>query len=97
MDNHSVSFSVDPADWDPDEFNETFYVYTRITDFAGNICYLRNDGVVIYTDSTAADVSVKFHKGSSENPAISVNLNGNTIKIIFNGSYELSLNSDYRN
>ena len=95
MINHSASFSIDPADWNPDKFNETFFVYARITDFAGNICYLRSDGVVIYTDSTASDVSMKFQKGSSEDPAIRVNLNGNTIKTIFNGSYELSLNSDY--
>ena len=95
MNHHSASFSVDPADWNPDEFNETFFVYARITDFAGNICYVRSDGVVIYTDSTAADVSMKFHKDSSEDPTVSVNLNGNTIKTIFNGSYELTLNSDY--
>ena len=94
--NNSISFSADPDSWNPDEFNEKFFVYAKIIDYAGNICYLRSDGVVIYTDSTVSTSLVTFIKTSEKSQFASVNLNGNTIKTIFNDSYELSLNSDYK-
>jgi hypothetical protein len=93
---NSISFNVDPADWDTGQVNEKFFVYARITDYAGNICYLRSDGVVIYTDSTQYTPSISFTKTSEDSVFASVNLNGNTINTIFNGAYKLLQNDDYQ-
>lgn len=93
--NNSISFSVDPGSWNPNQFNEKFFVYARITDNAGNICYLRSDGVVIYTDSAQDTESIEFTKTSTDSVFANVNLNGNTVKTIFNGDKELSRDVDY--
>lgn len=93
--NNLISFSVDPDLWDPNQFNEKFFVYARITDYAGNICYLRSDGVVIYTDSAQDTESIEFTKTSTDSVFANVNLNGNIIKTIFNGDKELSKDIDY--
>ncbi len=95
VNNNSISFSVGPESWNPNQLNEKFFVYARITDNAGNVCYLRSDGVVIYTDSAQNTKSIEFTKTSKDSVYASVNLKGNTIKTIFNGDKELSKDVDY--
>jgi hypothetical protein len=79
-----IEFSVDPDEWDAEQFNEKFFVYAKLVDNAGNASYLRSDGTVIYTDSEQNTKSISFTKTSTNGVEASVHLNGNTIKEIKN-------------
>ena len=61
------------------------YVYLRVTDKAGNIKVVSSDGgVVIYTDSTQNTGAISFTKTTTDDVSAKVNLNGNTVKAIYN-------------
>ena len=63
------------------------YVYVRVRDAAGNIMVVSADGgMVVYTDSTADTHSIDFTKTETQDVTAKVNLNGNTVKDIYNGS-----------
>jgi len=63
------------------------YVYVRVTDNAGNITVVSSDGgVVVYTDSTADTTAISFIKTTTDDVTAKVNLNGNTVKAIYNGT-----------
>jgi len=80
------TFSI-PAAWNG-------YIYARITDNDGNSVIIRSDGVVVYTNSTAATASVAHTKLTGDKTA-SVNLNGNTIAKINDGTSDLMQGTDY--
>lgn len=63
--------------------SETFIVYVKITDNAGNVAIINSEGVVVYTDSAADTTSFDFTKsGEDIDKTIKVELNGNTINTI---------------
>ena len=63
------------------------YVYVRVSDTAGNIMVVSADGgMVVYTDSTADTHSIDFTKTETQDVTAKVNLNGNTVKDIYNGT-----------
>lgn len=63
------------------------YVYVRVSDAAGNITVVSADGgMVVYTDATADTHSIDFTKTETQDVTAKVNLNGNTVKDIYNGT-----------
>ena len=63
------------------------YVYVRVSDAAGNIMVVSADGgMVVYTDATADTHSINFTKTETQDVTAKVNLNGNTVKDIYNGT-----------
>ena len=63
------------------------YVYVRVSDAAGNIMVVSADGgMVVYTDATADTQSIDFTKTETQDVTAKVNLNGNTVKDIYNGT-----------
>jgi|AGTN01.2.fsa_nt_gi Domain of unknown function. len=69
--NYAGAFPVSP--------NRKLYVYAELTDTAGNVTYLRSDGIVLYTDSVSKTERVSFTRGSANDPVVELDLNGNTI------------------
>ena len=63
------------------------YVYVRVSDAAGNIMVVSADGgMVVYTDATADTQSINYTKTETQDVTAKVNLNGNTVKDIYNGT-----------
>ena len=63
------------------------YVYVRVSDAAGNVMVVSADGgMVVYTDATADTHSIDFTKTETQDVTAKVNLNGNTVKDIYNGT-----------
>lgn len=63
------------------------YLYVRVSDAAGNITVVSADGgMVVYTDATADTHSIDFTKTETQDVTAKVNLNGNTVKDIYNGT-----------
>ena len=63
------------------------YLYVRVSDAAGNIMVVSADGgMVVYTDATADTHSINFTKTETQDVTAKVNLNGNTVKDIYNGT-----------
>ena len=63
------------------------YVYVRVSDAAGNIMVVSADGgMVVYTDATADTHSIDFTKTETQDVTAKVNLSGNTVKDIYNGT-----------
>lgn len=63
------------------------YVYVRVSDAAGNITVVSADGgMVVYTDATADTQSINYTKTETQDVTAKVNLNGNTVKDIYNGT-----------
>ena len=63
------------------------YLYVRVSDAAGNIMVVSADGgMVVYTDATADTHSIDFTKTETQDVIAKVNLNGNTVKDIYNGT-----------
>ena len=63
------------------------YLYVRVSDAAGNIMVVSADGgMVVYTDATADTHSIDFTKTETQDVTAKVNLNGNTVKDIYNGT-----------
>ena len=70
-------------------------VYVRITDDGGNVAVINSDGIVVYADSEAVteSVSTVYKAGTDKN--VYVNLNGNDIKSIANGTTTIRPGYDY--
>lgn len=66
--------------------NEKFSVYAKLTDTAGNLAIINSQGVVVYTDSTQGTANISFTKTGTTDVTAAVNLNGNTVKDIRNGT-----------
>ena len=64
-------------------------VYVRVTDEAGNVTVINSEGMVVYTDSEKVTDSVELTRLSKTDVAISVSLNGNTVKSISCDSKEI--------
>lgn len=63
------------------------YLYVRVSDASGNIMVVSADGgMVVYTDATADTHSINFTKTETQDVTAKVNLNGNTVKDIYNGT-----------
>jgi hypothetical protein len=75
--------------------NKKAVIYARLTDTAGNKAYVSSNGMVVYSDSAAEDTSISFTKGSNIDVDAAVQLNGNTIARIMNGTSTLSSETDY--
>lgn len=75
--------------------NRKLYVYAELTDSTGNVTYLRSDGIVLFTDSLLKTEKVSFTKGSVNNPAVELDLNGNTIDNVKIDGKVLSPNAEY--
>ncbi|MDR2566702.1 MAG: Ig-like domain-containing protein [Bifidobacteriaceae bacterium] len=71
------------------------YVYVKITDTSGNATYLRSDGIVLYTDSAADTAAISHTKGTGQDKAATVVLNGNTVAGVKSGNDPLAAGSDY--
>ena len=66
------------------------YLYVRVSDAAGNIMVVSADGgMVVYTDATADTHSIDFTKTETQDVTAKVNLNGNTVKDIYNGTVQI--------
>ena len=77
------------------EANEKFTVYAKLVDAAGNLAIINSNGVVVYTDSTSQTTDIEFTKTATTDVTATVNLNGNTIKEIKNGTDILKNGTDY--
>jgi hypothetical protein len=75
-------FSITPTE------REQAIIYAKITDNAGNVKYIRSDGVVIYKDSAQDTESISFTKTSNSNVQATVTLDGNMINKIENYTNE---------
>ncbi|MEG0456861.1 MAG: X2-like carbohydrate binding domain-containing protein, partial [Oscillospiraceae bacterium] len=70
-------------------------VYVKITDNAGNATIINSNGIVVYTDSTLISGKTEFNNDIQQDIIININLNGNTVNKIYNGSIELEKDVDY--
>ncbi|MDR2672597.1 MAG: Ig-like domain repeat protein [Coriobacteriales bacterium] len=74
--------------------NDTFFLYTKVTDKAGNATYYE-DGIVIYTNSEQDTAEITFAKASGEDVTATVKLNGNGISTIKIDNTELTKGYEY--
>ncbi len=70
------------------------FVYVRVTDNSGNIAVVNSEGVVIYTDAVAISDTMTFLMGTESDIAYNLNMNGNTVSSVMNGTDELDA-ADY--
>ena len=77
------------------EENQKLIVYARITDASDNSTVINSDGIVLYSDAQAVTQSVTYTRTSNEDVTAQVNLNGNTVAGIMNGSDSLTAGTDY--
>ena len=77
-----ASFDIEP--------NKKATVYVRVTDLSGNVQIINSDGVVVYTDSEAITQATEFTMLNNNDVNFNVNLNGNTVKALYNGEEQIS-------
>ena len=77
--------------------NSKKLIYVKVTDKAGNSVVLLDQGVVAYSDSTVSPASAGFDlkAGNRADIDFTVNLNGNTLREIKNGTSTLANGTDY--
>lgn len=80
-------FSIEP--------NQKTFVYVRVTDQSGNIAVVNTDGVVVYTDAEAITGAQTFTKTTDSDVVYKLNLNGNFVAKVYNGTEEIGAGSDY--
>lgn len=80
-------FSIEP--------DRKVIVYARITDDSDNSTVINSDGIVLYSDAQAVTQSVTYTRTSNTDVTAQVNLNGNTVAGIMNGSNSLRAGTDY--
>ena len=80
-------FSIEP--------DRKVIVYARITDDSDNSTVINSNGIVLYSDAQAVTQSVTYTRTSNEDVTAQVNLNGNTVAGIMNGSDSLTADTDY--
>ena len=66
--------------------NGKYFVYTKVTDHAGNTAILNSDGIVIYEESVITTASVEYTYKSNKNISFELNANGNTFKALKDGT-----------
>ena len=82
-----ATFTIEP--------NRKAFLYVRVTDESGNVQIIDSEGVVLYTDAEMRSSSVTYVMGSDAEPRFRVNLNGNRISAIYNGTQKLAESNDY--
>lgn len=80
-------FSISP--------NRKVIVYARITDASGNSSIISSNGIVLYTDAAAVTDQIEYTRTGASDVTAQVNLNGNTVAGIRNGSTQLAEDTDY--
>ena len=80
-------FSIEP--------NQKAFVYVRVTDQSGNIAVVNTDGVVVYTDAEAITGAQTFTNNTDFDVVYKLNLNGNFVAKVYNGTEEIGAGSDY--
>ena len=86
-DDRKAYFSIEP--------NQKTFVYVRVTDQSGNIAVVNSDGVVVYTDTEAITGAQTFTKNTDSDVVYKLNLNGNFVAKVYNGTEEIGVGSDY--
>lgn len=86
-DDRKAYFSIEP--------NQKVFVYVRVTDQSGNIAVVNTDGVVVYTDAEAITSAQTFTKNTDFDVVYKLNLNGNFVAKVYNGTEEIGAGSDY--
>ena len=80
-------FSIEP--------NRKAFIYVRVTDMSDNITVVNSDGVVVYTDPEAITGAQTFTKNTDSDVVYKLNLNGNFVAKVYNGTEEIGAGSDY--
>lgn len=80
-------FSIEP--------NQKTFVYVRVTDMSDNITVVNTDGMVVYTDAEAITGAQTFTKTTDSDVVYKLNLNGNFVAKVYNGTEEIGAGSDY--
>ena len=80
-------FSIEPS--------QKTFVYVRVTDMSDNITVVNTDGVVVYTDAEAVTGAQTFTKTTDSDVVYKLNLNGNFVAKVYNGTEEIGAGSDY--
>ena len=80
-------FSIEPS--------QKTFVYVRVTDQSDNITVVNSDGVVVYTDAEAITGAQTFTKNTDFDVVYKLNLNGNFVAKVYNGTEEIGAGSDY--
>lgn len=77
--------------------NSKKIVYVRFTDKAGNVTICKDQGVVVFTDSTVSPKTSTFDKDVLKHSdiAFTLTLNDNTLKAVKNGTSTLINGTDY--
>lgn len=86
-DDRKAYFNIEP--------NQKAFVYVRVTDQSGNIAVVNTDGVVDYTDAEAITGAQTFTKNTDFDVVYKLNLNGNFVAKVYNGTEEIGVGSDY--
>lgn len=86
-DDRKAYFSIEP--------NQKAFVYVRVADQSGNIAVVNTDGVVVYTDAEAITGAQTFTKNTDFDVVYKLNLNGNFVAKVYNGTEEIGAGSDY--
>ena len=84
---HKAYFSIEP--------NRKAFIYVRVTDMSDNITVVNSDGVVVYTDAEAITGAQTFTKNTDSDVVYKLNLNGNFVAKVYNGTEEIGAGSDY--
>ena len=80
-------FSIEPS--------QKTFVYVRVTDMSDNITVVNTDGMVVYTDAEAVTGAQTFTKTTDSDVVYKLNLNGNFVAKVYNGTEEIDAGSDY--
>lgn len=80
-------FSIEPS--------QKTFVYVRVTDMSDNITVVNTDGMVVYTDAEAVTGAQTFTKTTDFDVVYKLNLNGNFVAKVYNGTEEIGVGSDY--
>ncbi len=86
-DDRKAYFSIEP--------NRKAFIYVRVTDMSDNITVVNSDGVVVYTDAEAITGAQTFTKNTDSDVVYKLNLNGNFVAKVYNGTEEIGAGSDY--
>lgn len=69
--------------------------YVRVTDMSDNITVVNTDGMVVYTDAEAITGAQTFTKNTDFDVVYKLNLNGNFVAKVYNGTEKIGAGSDY--
>ncbi len=87
LDDGKTTFNIEPG--------RKAFVYVRVTDQSDNITVVNSDGVVVYTDAKAVTGAQTFTKNTDSDVVYKLNLNGNFVAKVYNGTEEIGAGSDY--